>query len=258
MTEETSLSSQLFNKSKNLRKCATRVTRQDGYSYIETPSSDENNASLSAQFNNQCPGFVIDNKPDISCSFIKPHLALSSQDVPNDDDLLNANGISHILSLLPPFNDCEQLLTVDDNGLPCPFSLRNVLEDSVYIDKHTESTGKSKIKESCEAFPADAKTRERVYVPILDNPEFNISQDFSRCSAYIDNVKRSGGVVLVHCNAGVSRAATVVCAHLIKSEGLTFAQAFDVVKAARPHVRPNDGFVEQLKIYESELKPVGL
>lgn len=58
-----------------------------------------------------------------------------------------------------------------------------------------------------------------------------------------------GGVVLVHCNAGVSRAAAIIIGFLMYSEGLSFAMAFSVVKNARPAICPNSGFVEQLQKY---------
>lgn len=61
-----------------------------------------------------------------------------------------------------------------------------------------------------------------------------------------------GGVVLVHCNAGVSRAAAVVIGFLMNSEGLSFARAFSLVKNARPAACPNPGFMEQLHKYQEE------
>lgn len=60
------------------------------------------------------------------------------------------------------------------------------------------------------------------------------------------------GVVLVHCNAGVSRAAAVVTGFLMNSERLSFASAFSLVKSARPAACPNSGFVEQLHKYQEQ------
>lgn len=61
------------------------------------------------------------------------------------------------------------------------------------------------------------------------------------------------GVVLVHCNAGVSRAAAVVIGFLMNSERLSFARAFSLVKNARPAACPNPGFVEQLHKYQEQI-----
>lgn len=61
------------------------------------------------------------------------------------------------------------------------------------------------------------------------------------------------GVVLVHCNAGVSRAAAVVIGFLMNSERLSFARAFSLVKNARPAACPNPGFMEQLHKYQEQI-----
>lgn len=66
----------------------------------------------------------------------------------------------------------------------------------------------------------------------------------------------SGGCVLVHCNAGVSRAATVVAAYLIRHHAMTTSEALNFIKVKRPFIRPNPGFMEQLKEYEARLSQV--
>uniref|UniRef100_A0A8C7Y4E2 Dual specificity phosphatase 19b n=1 Tax=Oryzias sinensis TaxID=183150 RepID=A0A8C7Y4E2_9TELE len=60
------------------------------------------------------------------------------------------------------------------------------------------------------------------------------------------------GVVLVHCNAGVSRSPSVVIGYLMIREGLSFDDAFSQVKQARPSSRPNSGFYQQLQNFECE------
>ncbi|XP_073927337.1 dual specificity protein phosphatase 19 isoform X2 [Castor canadensis] len=62
--------------------------------------------------------------------------------------------------------------------------------------------------------------------------------------------KHKDGVVLVHCNAGVSRAATIVIGFLMNSEEISFTSAFSLVKNARPSICPNSGFMEQLRTYQ--------
>ena len=59
--------------------------------------------------------------------------------------------------------------------------------------------------------------------------------------------------MLVHCQAGVSRSASVVVAHLMASLGLSYEMAFAMVKGARSVVMPNVGFVRQLKFWETDL-----
>ncbi|NWX51451.1 DUS19 phosphatase, partial [Steatornis caripensis] len=87
-------------------------------------------------------------------------------------------------------------------------------------------------------------------ISILDLPETDITSYFPECFEFIEKAKMQDGVVLVHCNAGVSRAAAVVTGFLMNSEGLSFARAFSLVKNARPAACPNPGFMEQLHKYQ--------
>lgn len=63
----------------------------------------------------------------------------------------------------------------------------------------------------------------------------------------------SGEGCLVTCTAGMSRSASVVIAYLMSEEGLPLRDAFKAVRAARPFIRPNAGFVAQLEAYERQL-----
>ncbi|XP_003223962.1 dual specificity protein phosphatase 19 [Anolis carolinensis] len=96
-------------------------------------------------------------------------------------------------------------------------------------------------------FPEDFTYKS---IPILDLPETDIISYFPECFEFIEEVKLKDGVVLVHCNAGVSRAATIVIGFLMHSEGLDFTSAFSLVKNARPAICPNPGFMEQLRKYQ--------
>ncbi|XP_013815949.2 dual specificity protein phosphatase 19 [Apteryx mantelli] len=87
-------------------------------------------------------------------------------------------------------------------------------------------------------------------ISILDLPETDITSYFPECFEFIEKAKIQDGVVLVHCNAGVSRAAAIVIGFLMNSEGLSFARAFSLVKNARPAACPNPGFMEQLHKYQ--------
>jgi hypothetical protein len=63
-----------------------------------------------------------------------------------------------------------------------------------------------------------------------------------------------GGGVLVHCMAGKSRSASVVIGFLMKNEGLSFLEAFELVAEKRPQIALNHGFARQLRNYEATLK----
>ena len=59
----------------------------------------------------------------------------------------------------------------------------------------------------------------------------------------------SGQVVYVHCGGGVSRSATIVIAFIMKKYRISYIDALRRVYKKRK-VFPNDGFEEQLKLYE--------
>ena len=91
-----------------------------------------------------------------------------------------------------------------------------------------------------------------VYVD--DDPAAEISEYFTACSEFIDEaLSRPHSQVLVHCMAGHSRSATVLAAHLMRTEGLTATAAVGVVAAVRPKINPNPGFMAQLSAYEATM-----
>uniref|UniRef100_A0A1B6C576 Dual specificity protein phosphatase 19 n=1 Tax=Clastoptera arizonana TaxID=38151 RepID=A0A1B6C576_9HEMI len=70
----------------------------------------------------------------------------------------------------------------------------------------------------------------------LDLPEFNLIDVFENCCALIDRIKSKEGVVYVHCNAGVSRSASVVIAYLMKVERFSFIKAYNYLRSLRPSI----------------------
>lgn len=85
------------------------------------------------------------------------------------------------------------------------------------------------------------------YIPCLDLPETNMMEIFEDASEFIDIAIDAKGVVLVHCNAGVSRSASVVVAFLILKKAMSLEGAMKLVKEKRPAAQPNSGFVKQLR-----------
>jgi len=81
---------------------------------------------------------------------------------------------------------------------------------------------------------------EYLKIIIDDSPEENISQYFEETNKFI-----SEGNVLVHCNKGISRSATIVIAFLMKK--MSYDKAFNLVKRKRHFIKPNAGFIKQLK-----------
>jgi len=80
-----------------------------------------------------------------------------------------------------------------------------------------------------------------------------IAPVFEKCHAFIDTARAEGASVLVHCNAGISRSATIVISYLMHREKMSLREALAWVKARRKVISPNFGFVRQLIEYEKRL-----
>ena len=76
---------------------------------------------------------------------------------------------------------------------------------------------------------------------------------FPSCFDFIESGMRGSSRILVHCVEGVSRSATVVIGYLMWRNKMTFADAADKVRKARPVSSPNAGFICQLIKYEKKL-----
>ncbi|MFO7537988.1 MAG: dual specificity protein phosphatase [Chloroflexota bacterium] len=73
--------------------------------------------------------------------------------------------------------------------------------------------------------------------------------------AFVREQKEQGGIVLVACGAGISRAATFVTAVLREVEGLPLREAFAVVQQAHPDAMPHMALWDSLCHYYDEPIP---
>jgi len=81
-----------------------------------------------------------------------------------------------------------------------------------------------------------------------------IKDNFTRVLRFIDDAIQQSGRVLVHCQYGISRSASLVIAYLMWSQKISFLDAFRSVKSVRDIVQPNPGFVQQLYEFGAELE----
>lgn len=68
-----------------------------------------------------------------------------------------------------------------------------------------------------------------------------------------DSVRDASGRVLVHCQAGISRSATICLAYLMKRKRVRLDEAFEFVRRRRSIISPNFSFMGQLLQFESQL-----
>lgn len=88
-----------------------------------------------------------------------------------------------------------------------------------------------------------------LFFQLTDMPHEDILNHLEDTYNFISEGQKSG-VVLVHCYFGMSRSSSVVIAYLMKKYDISYSQAYERAKSKRACVCPNEGFVNQLKLYE--------
>jgi dual specificity MAP kinase phosphatase len=92
-------------------------------------------------------------------------------------------------------------------------------------------------------------------IGIADHQGERLIDFFDEAHAFIDEAFNKGTAVIVHCDAGVSRSATMIIAYLMRRKKLSPKDAFRHVRSRRPIISPNLGFAEQLIEFEHRLHP---
>jgi hypothetical protein len=90
-------------------------------------------------------------------------------------------------------------------------------------------------------------------VPIYDNAGADILVYLTGATTFLDFNLRQGFSVLVHCEMGISRSATVVLAYLMRYHNMTRDQSYTIIKQRRPKIDPNEGFWQQLLIWQHQM-----
>lgn len=106
--------------------------------------------------------------------------------------------------------------------------------------------------EECSArFPEQFTYKK---VAIADSEQTDLGTCFESAVDYVRQALQSGGKVLVHCTAGVSRSASLVIAYVMQEKQWGVAQALSWVRAKRPIIAPNPAFMRQLEAWEETVK----
>lgn len=80
-----------------------------------------------------------------------------------------------------------------------------------------------------------------------DSWEANLLKVLPSATQYIHSHLSIGDKVYVHCKGGFSRSPSVIIAYLMEYKNFTFDEALQFVKKRRPSIKPNEGFISQLK-----------
>ncbi|XP_051855116.1 dual specificity protein phosphatase 12 [Antechinus flavipes] len=97
----------------------------------------------------------------------------------------------------------------------------------------------------------DTEGLQTLFISARDEPETDLLSQLDRCVAFIGRARAAGAAVLVHCHAGISRSVAVMTAYLMKTEQLSFEDAYGSLQTIKPEAKMNEGFEWQLKLYQT-------
>jgi atypical dual specificity phosphatase len=178
-------------------------------------------------------------------SQILPNLYLSDAMTARWGETLNKLGVTHIVCVM------EQPLTY-------PRTTQDI--KILYIPASDDITSDLlSYFESATEFISDALGTTNV--PTVNKEEIAAVKDvtnvleenthpFPSSDSEVDPTPKN--VVLVHCMAGMSRSATIVCAYLLATTPMNTQETISFVRSKRPIIRPNYGFEKQLRFWEAK------
>lgn len=92
-------------------------------------------------------------------------------------------------------------------------------------------------------------------IPLSDSLDEDILRYLPDACRFISNCSANSQPVLVHCQAGVSRSASICIAYIMKSQRLPLPEALEMVKKRRPCISPNENFIDALEMWGESLEP---
>jgi predicted protein tyrosine phosphatase len=176
---------------------------------------------------------ALESDPNADFDLVFENLFMSNLEQSCDPSLLIKHKITHVLSVCQAKNAFE-------NGLEEAYS-------GIVVGER-EHDMISKWKKDWHAI-------EYERIAIADKPKVNISSRFAKAIDFINNtLANPHNRLLLHCQAGISRAGTIFLAFLM-SKGMTLDQAFKFARSKRSIIRPNNGFAKALLRYQEEIYP---
>ena len=141
------------------------------------------------------------------------------------------------------------------------FEASEIIEDKLYLGNEGSSFSKKKLKKKgitdiiivgynlYKFYPEDFNYKQ---IEIDDNEHEEILKYFIPIILYILN--NEDKVFFIHCQAGISRSASIVISIIMFIKKLNFEEAFKFVSNKRKIISPNFGFIQQLKEFQEMLE----
>ncbi|KAG0096418.1 hypothetical protein BGZ93_004542, partial [Podila epicladia] len=159
---------------------------------------------------------------------VLPHLYLGAEHNASDLTTLSKLGITSVLNVA---------LEITRDG-----------EQEIKNDTHKSTTTTTNLSSSVFRYGIEYKNLS------WSHSQHNIQHDFSAAFEFIDQSVAQGGKVLVHCQLGVSRSASLVIAYVMRAQSMGLSEAYDYVKQLSAVISPNMTLMYQLAEFEKSLK----
>ncbi|KAG0370404.1 Dual specificity protein phosphatase 10 [Gamsiella multidivaricata] len=164
---------------------------------------------------------------------VLPHLYLGAEHNAMDVNTLSRLGITAVLNVAIEISSASQ----QQYELPSPTA----------ADKKITVIGGDKIVKTMHGGSIHYKNLSWTH------HQRNLQSEFPMAFAFIEDVKSMGGKVLVHCQLGVSRSASLVIAYVMKTLQLSLTDAYEYVKSHSSVISPNMSLMYQLAEFGKSL-----
>jgi protein-tyrosine phosphatase len=171
-----------------------------------------------------------------------PYLYLGSEKNSLDLDYLKQLNIQAILNVAAEVNNPYEYMfqSMDD-------MLAQAITPSPSLSKASSvSSGASSIQTI--AFDTAVAYQK---LPWQHNQD-NLAVELTKAIDIIDRARAAGQTILVHCQCGVARSATVIIAYVMKTLKMPMQEAYNHVKRLAPPISPNLGLLFQLREFEQK------
>ncbi|CAO3571966.1 unnamed protein product [Mortierella alpina] len=167
---------------------------------------------------------------------ILPHLYLGAEHNALDVNMLSRLGITSVL------NVAVEIATASSE------EFRSVETSAGTKNTVTTTIGDSKIVYTSQGTIIHYKNLSWTHY------QKNLKDEFPVAFKFIEETRSLGGKVLVHCQLGVSRSASLVIAYVMKTRQLGLSDAYEFVKTRSGVISPNMSLMYQLAEFEKSLK----
>ncbi len=154
--------------------------------------------------------------------------------------------------------------TVTKKSSKLPKGMSAIIDDFLYLGSGVDANDKHQMKNNqishilnvCKEWQNvhDLPYEVKIKHLLLEDVEHQVIHDeFDSSFEFINGALTDKKKILVHCAVGKSRSASFVIAYMMKSKNMNLREAYEHVLSRRSIIKPNDGFMKQLMLYEKLL-----